>query len=60
VPGIIPSPYAARYLWVRVEGLKVLPTRQLAQYLERSYRLVVAGLPKKTQAALAGSWGRFA
>jgi predicted DNA-binding protein (MmcQ/YjbR family) len=52
-PGIVPSPYLARSHWVRVTGLNILPGAQLAQYLERSYRLVVSGLPKRTQAALA-------
>jgi predicted DNA-binding protein (MmcQ/YjbR family) len=54
MPGISASRYLARSHWVSVDGLKTLPGDQLAAYLERSYRLVVAGLPKKTQAALAG------
>ena len=52
VPGIRPSPYLARAHWVRVKGLRTLPGEQLAQYLERAYRLVAATLPQKTRATL--------
>ena len=54
-PGIVPAPYLARALWVAVEDLSLLPEDQLTAYLERSYRQVIAKLPKRFRAALAGA-----
>jgi predicted DNA-binding protein (MmcQ/YjbR family) len=53
--GIIPAPYMARNSWVALEAEDALRTAELKQYLQQSYELVFAGLPKKTQAALAGA-----
>jgi predicted DNA-binding protein (MmcQ/YjbR family) len=39
-------------MWVRVGDLAALPDAELKRRIRRSYDLVAAGLPKKTQAAL--------
>ena len=51
-PGIIPSPYAARYKWVRVTEPARYGDAWLAARIRESYELVAARLPKKTQRAL--------
>ncbi len=51
--GVRPAPYLARAHWVLVEPLGALPAEELAAYLRRAHALIVAGLPKKIQAALA-------
>jgi predicted DNA-binding protein (MmcQ/YjbR family) len=51
-PGIIPAPYSARYHWVALESEDALPVKEIKSRLKKSYELVFAGLPKKTQAAL--------
>jgi predicted DNA-binding protein (MmcQ/YjbR family) len=35
-------------MWVKVSDLAALPAPELERHLRRSYDLVVAGLPKKT------------
>ena len=50
--GIIPAPYMARAQWVALEPGARVPAGELKQLLRLSYDLVVAKLPKKTQAAL--------
>jgi len=52
-PGFIPAPYLARAHWVLVAEPKRLPSAELAALLRRSYELVRAKLPKKTQRELA-------
>ena len=52
--GIIPAPYSARYHWVALESEDALGAAELKHLLRQSYDLVFGGLPKKTQAALAG------
>jgi predicted DNA-binding protein (MmcQ/YjbR family) len=52
-PQFIPAPYMARAHWVSVVDAKGLTTPALKAMIERSHELVVAKLPKKTQAALA-------
>ena len=54
-PGVIPAPYMARAQWVALETGDAIPRAELKRLLTRSYELVVAKLPKKTQAALAVS-----
>jgi len=49
---IIPAPYLARALWVYLEQLDALGTKELKAYLERAHALVAAGLSKKKRAAL--------
>ena len=51
-PGIIPAPYLARAQWVALESEDALTTAELNRQLRRAYDLVLAKLPKKTQAAL--------
>ena len=50
--GIIPAPYLARASWVSVEDFAALPSAELEAAVRTSYALVVAALPKKTQATL--------
>ena len=50
-PGIIPAPYMARAQWVALESEDVIPAAELKRLLRRAYELVLAKLPKKTQAA---------
>jgi predicted DNA-binding protein (MmcQ/YjbR family) len=52
IDGIAQAPYCAKRLWVRVADLAALPEPELLARIRRSYDLVVAKLPKKTQAAL--------
>jgi predicted DNA-binding protein (MmcQ/YjbR family) len=51
-PGIIPAPYLARNHWVALESEDALPAAELKRLIGESYELVLAKLPKKTQAAL--------
>jgi len=52
-PGIIPAPYLARAQWVALESWDALPSGELKRLLKQSYDLVLAKLPRKTQAELA-------
>jgi len=49
--GIIPAPYLARAKWVALETEDALAPGELKQYLQRSYEMVLAKLPRKTRAA---------
>jgi predicted DNA-binding protein (MmcQ/YjbR family) len=51
-PGVIPAPYMARAQWVALESQEALPAAEIKKLLKKSYDLVLAKLPKKTQAAL--------
>src|ERR1022692_4075358 len=51
-PGIIPAPYLARAHWGALESQEALPAAEIKRLLRKSYDLVLAKLPKKTQAAL--------
>jgi predicted DNA-binding protein (MmcQ/YjbR family) len=51
-PGVIPAPYMARNHWVALEAHDALPPAEIKQRLTRSYQLVFAKLPKRTQAEL--------
>jgi predicted DNA-binding protein (MmcQ/YjbR family) len=51
-PGVIPAPYSARNFWVALETHDAIPPAELKQRLTRSYQLVFAKLPKRTQAEL--------
>lgn len=51
-PGIIPSPEAARFKWVRVTEPARYGDAWLKRHIRQSYELVAARLPKKTQRAL--------
>lgn len=50
--GIIQAPYCAKRMWVKVLDLAALPEAELKTRIRRSYDLVTAGLPKKTQREL--------
>lgn len=52
IDGITQAPYCAKRHWVRVNDLLALPAAELERRIRRSYDLVVAKLPKKTQAML--------
>jgi len=60
LPGLRPAPYlASRGLpWIQRVDARSLSDNDLKEYLRRSYALVIAGLPKKTQRALAGGASR--
>ena len=51
-PGIVPAPYLARACWVALESFDALSAAELKRLLRNSYGLVLAKLPKKTQATL--------
>jgi predicted DNA-binding protein (MmcQ/YjbR family) len=53
--GIVPAPYMARSKWIALRGWSALSDKEFAALLPRGYALVRGGLPKKVQAALAGS-----
>ena len=50
--GFIPAPYMARAQWVAMQPEASMPVTELKRLLRNSYDLVVAKLPKKTQAEL--------
>ena len=52
IDGITQAPYCAKRHWVRVSDLFSLPAAELERRIRRSYDLVVAKLPRKTQATL--------
>jgi predicted DNA-binding protein (MmcQ/YjbR family) len=52
-PGFIPAPYLARAHWVQLPVATAIDRTELGQLIRRSYELVRAKLPKKTQLALA-------
>lgn len=51
-PGMAPAPYAARAFWISVTEPERFAHEELAGFVRRSYELVRAQLPKKTQLAL--------
>lgn len=54
IDGIEQAPYFAKRHWVRLADPAALPTAEWERRIRRSYDLVVANLPKKLQAAIAG------
>jgi predicted DNA-binding protein (MmcQ/YjbR family) len=52
IDGITQAPYCAKRHWVRVGDLGALSSAELEHRVRHSYDLVVAKLPKKTQATL--------
>jgi len=52
-PGIVPAPYSARLKWVALETEEALSRAEVKRLVKQSYDLIVAKLPKKTQAKLA-------
>lgn len=51
-PGMGPAPYMARAFWISVTEPERFTQVELAAHVRRSYELVRANLPKKTQVAL--------
>ncbi|MGA2483573.1 MAG: MmcQ/YjbR family DNA-binding protein [Candidatus Acidiferrales bacterium] len=51
-PGVIPAPYLARAHWVALETEDALPRAEVKRLLRQAHDLILAKLPKKTQAAL--------
>jgi predicted DNA-binding protein (MmcQ/YjbR family) len=51
--GIIPAPYLARAHWVSLETEGALSRAEIRRLLRQARAIVIAKLPKKTQAALA-------
>ncbi len=45
--GIIPAPYLARYKWILVEDVNAFNKKQWEHFINQSYELVKAKLPKK-------------
>jgi predicted DNA-binding protein (MmcQ/YjbR family) len=58
--GLMPAPYLARARWVALQRFDSLPSRELTPLIRRSYDLIVAKLPKATQAALTAPSSRRA
>lgn len=54
-PGIVPAPYLARHRWVALEAEDALSRSEIEGFLEKSYRLVLAKLPKRSLATLVAS-----
>jgi predicted DNA-binding protein (MmcQ/YjbR family) len=52
IDGVAQAPYCAKRHWVRVSDEFALPAAELERRIRRSYELVIARLPKKTQATL--------
>lgn len=46
-PGIIPAPYLARAKWVQVETLDAMSDRDLKQYIDAAYAIIVKKLTRK-------------
>ncbi len=54
VTGVLPAPYLARAKWVQVKPGHALGSMALSELIRRSHALVLAKLPKKTQAEVRG------
>jgi predicted DNA-binding protein (MmcQ/YjbR family) len=55
--GVIPAPYMARAKWVALEDDRAVGAPEVKRLLRQAYDLVLAKLPQKTRAALAGAGG---
>lgn len=53
IEGVIPAPYLARNHWISLVEMNALTQKELKALIHNSYELVMAKLPKKTQAVLA-------
>jgi predicted DNA-binding protein (MmcQ/YjbR family) len=56
--GVVPAPYAARNHWVGIESEDTLPAQEMKRLIGRSYTIIFATLPKKTQTKLAAAHHR--
>src|SRR5215470_3007958 len=53
--GMIPAPYSARNHWVTVTEVDRFRQSELKDCIATSYELIVAKLPRRTQAKLSGT-----
>lgn len=52
IDGVTQAPYFAKRQWVHIGDLSAVSEEELRRLIRRSFDLVVANLPKKTQALL--------
>lgn len=52
IDGIIPAPYMARNHWVAMLDMDALRQPEIKELITESYQMILAKLPKKTQAEL--------
>jgi len=52
--GIIPAPYMARNHWILVEKSRAFTAKEWNHYVQQSYELVLAKLPKKIKMKIVG------
>jgi predicted DNA-binding protein (MmcQ/YjbR family) len=50
--GFIPAPYMARNKWVLIDSSSKISKKELSHFIQQSYNLVKAKLPKKLQEKL--------
>lgn len=53
--GVTPAPYLARAKWVALSAWSALSDREFTTLVARGHALVLASLPKKTQASIASA-----
>lgn len=53
--GVIPAPYLARAKWIAIENEHALPRTEILRLVTKSYEMIFANLPKKSQAELAAA-----
>jgi predicted DNA-binding protein (MmcQ/YjbR family) len=46
--GFKPAPYLARYKWIFVEDIELMPEKEWKEKLEKAYELIKSKLPKAT------------
>lgn len=51
-PGMKAAPYLARYKWIAVEDIGIIPEQSWYAILDKSYDLIKKKLPKKIQESL--------
>ena len=51
--GVVPAPYLARAKWVALERFDALSDREIESRIGEAYKMIVAKLTKKAQAAIA-------
>ena len=59
-PGVRPAAYLARAKWISIESEDALAREEVERLLRKSYELVVAKLPKRTQAQIGDGKARKA
>lgn len=51
--GFTPAPYMARNKWVLIDSSSKISKKELSHFIQQSYQLVKAKLPKKLQSKLS-------